>query len=331
MLSLMFCMAIAMFSCTDPDFDKDYTLIDAGLNVTATLDFGADAATQDVTFAAAPEGSVWGYRKSGDWISVTQYNNKLSISVSLWEGMGTREGAVILVKEAAGGKSVEAGTITVKQGSAVTGNWDTTPVEYSWEWNEKDTVTVALASQWSDTTADGAYKYAYKIIGEGASGFVQTETDTVRAQRTIKLTTTKENTDKEKDVVAYFIVTDKAGTKIYVRRELTIKYRTDNFIVNPQEVVVSASKAEVEVEVTSLNKKADDIQHKLAFKDGGAPDWIVLPADTLKGDGKFKITINANDDAANARTDTVELVQANGTSFNPPVYLTVKQNQKPVY
>ena len=128
---------------------------------------------------------------------------------------------------------------------------------------------------------------------------------------TIKLTTTKENTDKEKEVVAYFIVTDKAGTKIYVRRTLTIGYRKGAFILNPQEVVVSVSGGEVEVGVTSLSAASDALQHKLAFK-GSAPDWIALPADTLKGDGKFKITINANDATATARTDTVELVKANG-------------------
>lgn len=342
MRSLMFCLAIAMFSCTDPNFDKDYTLIDAGLGVTSTLEFAdADAATKDVTFAAAaPEGSVWGYRKSHDWISVAQYSNKLSISVTLFEGPdsdgkypASREGTVMLVKEAADGKIVEAGTITVKQGTNIADSWDNTPVAYEWEWNDtaaSKAFTVSdLGNKWGEVEAD-AFKYVYKIIGGGASSFEQTVNDTVRTPRTIKLKATKENTDKEKDAVAYFIVTDKGGTKIHVRRKLTVKYRTGTFILNPQEFVVSSAEQQVEVEATSLNAASDAILHKLAFKES-PPDWIILPPDTLKGDGKFKITIKANNSQTAGRTDTVELVKIDGASFDDPIYLTIKQNQRPAY
>jgi hypothetical protein len=340
-LSLIICLSIVMFSCIDTDFDKDYTLIDAGLGVNTSLTFDANAGTQEVTFPTVPEGSVWGYRKSADWISVAQYNNKLVISVPLFEGLvedelSDRNGTVTLVKEAADGLSVEAGKIEIKQTYAVPGttNWDNNATTYQWEWNSKDSQPVAFAAndtKWNETALDGDgkpyYKYVYKIIGKGASSFEQTVNDTVRPSRTIKLANKEENKGKEKEVIAYFIVTDKDGTTIHLRRELKVDFRKGDFILNPDEVVVSADKHETEIEIISLNAEADIIE--CTIKSNG--DWITVPTDILKGGDKFKIEIAANEENTEGRETQIELVKKSGESFVPPVYLTVKQNQKLYY
>jgi hypothetical protein len=335
-----------MFSCTDEDFDKNYTPVDAGLGVNAALTFDANAGTQEVTFATVPEGSIWGYRKSNDWISVAQFNNRLVISVPLYEGLTEvdgklkltdREGTVTLVKEAAGGVNVEAGSIKVTQTCAVPGatNWDSGAIPYTWNWNEKDTVTVSFANPnvWSETGTDNDgkpyYKYVYKINGAGASNFVQTVNDSVRPVRTIKIANKDDNNAREENVVAYFIVTDKDGTKIYARRTLTVEYREGNFTLNTDKVTVSADKTEVEVEAIPLNADADKLKCKLIGLENY--DWITLPTEVNTGKDKFVITVAANSDTAAGREAVIELVSESGASFNPPVYLTIRQNQKPEF
>jgi hypothetical protein len=343
---LIICFAAVMFSCKE-DFSKDYTLVDAGLGVNTSLTFGANAETQEVTFPTVPEGAVWGYHNSENWISVTQYYDKLVISVPLFDGLvekddkltlADREGTITLVKEAAGGTSVEAGSIKVKQTYAVptATNWDNAAVSYSWEWNNKDSLSVEFQNhqnEWKETALDGDdkpyYKYVHKIIGEGVSSFVQTVTDTVRPVRTIKIANKNDNNNKEKNVVAYFIVTDKDGTKIYLRRPLTVKYREGSFILSTDEVTLSSAKTEVEVEAISLSGAADDLKCK--FAKPADCDWITVPDDALTGGGKFKIDVAENEDTTAGREAQLELVSESGASFNPPVYLKIRQNQKPEY
>jgi hypothetical protein len=332
-----------MFSCTDTDFDKDYTRVDAGSFVSTEITFNANAGTQEVTFPAAPEGSVWGYRKSADWISVVQSNGKYLISVSLYEGLDdnkftNREGTVTFVKEEDGGLSVDAGVIKVTQTYAVPSatNWDNSTVTpLLWDWNGKDSLVVDLNTQkWNETDLDGDnkpyYKYVYKIIGQGASSFEQTVNDSVRPKRIIKVANKEENKGRDK-VTAYLIVTDKGGTTIHVRRELTVNNRPGDFVLNTEEVLVSADKNDVEVEATALKKEADEIVCKLVTPAGC--NWITVlePTDPLKGGGKIQLTVAANASTTDGREAKLELVNASGASFNPPVYLTIKQNQKPVY
>ncbi|MDR1581742.1 MAG: hypothetical protein LBS55_00520 [Prevotellaceae bacterium] len=347
-LSLVICLMIMVFSCTDNDFDKDYTRVDAGLNVNADLTFDANAGgTKEVTFTQVPAGAVWGYRKSADWINVVQYNNKLEISVVLYEGitdkeLKDREGTVTLIKEADGGSSVEAGVIKVKQTHGVPSgtNWDNGEVTpLSWDWNSKDSLVVDLDTQkWNETGLDGDnkkyYKYVYKIIGDKASSFEQTVNDSVRPSRIIKIA--KKDDNKDRDAIkAYLIVTDKDGTTIHVRRELTIENRLGDFTLNDEtekKIVVSADKQDVEVEAIALKKASDTIVCKLIESENY--DWIAVqePLDPLKGGGKVKVTVNANTSTSDAREAKLELVNADGdASFDPPVYLYIKQNQKLVY
>lgn len=346
-LSLVICLSIVMFSCNDTDFSKDYTLVDAGLNINTSLTFDANAGTQEVSLSSTvPDEAVWGYRKSADWISVAQYNNRLVISVTLFEGLmpiegsdptryelADRKGTVTLVKEAAGGLSVEAGTVSITQTYAVPGatNWDSQGVPaYLWEWNNKDSLSVDFAdgTKWNETALDGDkkpyYKYVYKIIGEGASNFEQPVNDSVRPNRNIKLVNKENNTGKEKEVIAYFIVTDKDGTTIHVRRELKVEYRKGDFSLNTDEVVVSSDEQEIEVEAISWSAGADKINCKIE----GSYDWITTPTEVLTGGGKFKFAIAANEETTKGREARFELVKESGASFDPPVYLTIKQNQK---
>jgi hypothetical protein len=341
---LIICLATVMFSCTEDDFSKDYTLVDAGLSVNTAITFDANAGTQEVSIPNVPEGAVWGYRKSADWISVVQYNNRMVISVPLFEGiveksiLADREGSVTLVKEAAGGTSVEAGSIKVTQTCAVPGstNWDDgSAPSYSWRWNNKDPLIVDFVNHqndWNETAVGGDgkpyYKYVYKIIGEDASNFEQTENDTVRSVRTTKLANTEDNNAKESEVVAYFIVTDRDGTKIHLRRKLTVGYRDGDFILDPDKVTLSSDEAEVEVKAVSLNTAADDLKCKIK---AASYNWITLPTDVLTGGGNFKFAVAANEDTTAGREAVLELVNESGASFNPPVYLTIQQNQKPEY
>jgi hypothetical protein len=339
-LSLIICLSIMMFSCTDEDFDKTYTRIDAGLGINTSLTFDANAGKQEVSFPATPEGSIWGYRKSADWISVVQYNNRLEISVPLYEGLNdgvpaNREGTVTLVKEAEGGLNVEAGSIAITQTYNVPSTgWDSNEVPYSWKWNEKDALDVVFADpgKWNETALDGDgnpyYKYVYKFIGKGASSFEQTVNDTVRPNRTIKIANKDNNNNKEEDVVAYFIVTDKDGENIYVRRKLTVEYRKGDFILSAEKITVSADETEVEVEAISLSENADKLKCKIKQE---SYDWITFPIDVYTGGGKFKFTIAANESKTDGREATIELVSESGTSFDPPVYLKIEQNQKPAY
>jgi hypothetical protein len=354
-LSLIICLSIMIFSCKDEDFDKNYTLVDAGsLSVSsASLTFNANAGMQEVSLTTPPpEGSRWGYRKSADWISVVQYGNRLEISVPLYEGLTynndlkkseiiDRKGTVTLVKEAEGGLSVEAESIAITQTYTVpsVGNWDSNETPYAWSWDEKSEMNIIFTdpTKWNETALDGDgnpyYKYVYKIIGDGASSFEQTVKDTVRPDRTIKIANKDDNSGKEKDVIAYFIVTDKDGENIYVRRKLTVEYRKGDFALDPDKVTVSADKTDVEVEAVSLSEAAD--KFKCKFKqEGDVYDWITFPPEdeyTYTGGGKFKFTIAANPSTSEGREAEVELVKDSGASFTPPVFLTIKQNQKSVY
>jgi hypothetical protein len=348
--SLIICLIMVMFSCTETDFSKDYTLIDAGLGVNASLTFDANAGTQTVTLSAVPEGAVWSFRKSADWITVTPYNDRLVISTSLYDGLAdkkindvdvkvlaNREGSVTLIKEAAGGINVEAGTIQITQTFAVPNNWDSKEETYSWEWNGKDTFDVIFGTHqidWDATDLDGDkkpyYKYAYKIIGEDVSNFVQTVSDTVRpAPRAIKLTNKEDNTGKEKDAVAYLIVTDKDGKSIHLRRKLVVKYRKGDFVFNPDKVTLAAAGGDVKVSAVSLSAAADKLKCKIKAND--VPDWITVPDDVLTGGGDFTIAVKANTSETEAREAVVELVSDTGTPFNPPVLLKIEQNQKLFY
>jgi hypothetical protein len=337
-MSLIICLSTVMVSCVETDFNKDYTLVDAGLVVNTSLTFNANASKQEVSFpSAVPEEAVWGYRKSADWISVAQFNNRLEISVPLFEGLADRTGTVTLIKEAAGGLSVETGKIEITQTYSVPDatNWDSQAVPYYWEWNSKDSLPVVFANntKWNETALDGDgkpyYKYVYKIIGDGASSFEQTVNDSVRPNREIKLANKEENKGKEKQVEAYFIVTDKDGTTIHVRRKLTVDYRKGNFIFNSEKVVLSSDKHEVEVEAISLSSEADTIKCKI--KADASYDWITFPTEILTGGGTFKIAVAANASNTDGREAKIELVKGSGESCVPPVYLTIKQNQKAYY
>jgi hypothetical protein len=359
-LSLIICMMVVMFSCKDNDFDKDYSLVDAGaLSVDqSVLTFDANADTKTAKFTALPAaGSIWGYRKSADWISVVQYEDRLEISVTLYEGLTynddkkiyehkDREGRVTLVKEGADGTSSEVSEIKVVQKYEVprSTDWDNSSVgEYIWEWNGKDAKNVVIPTNynkaWDSTyVADGNkhYYYVYKIIGTNASNFEQSVNDSIRPNRQIKIVNKEDNTSRD-TLRAYLIITDKDSKKIHLRRALKVADREDEFAFKQDEVTVKADSAAVEVEIVALTAKSDSVECKITKIDdnGFTNDWVFLPKDELnkfKSGDKIQLIVAANTSTSDGRQAILELVAAkNGASFNPPVYLIIKQNQKLVY
>jgi hypothetical protein len=105
---------------------------------------------------------------------------------------------------------------------------------------------------------------------------------------------------------------------------LKVHPRPGSFRLKPESFVVKAGGGAVEVDAISLNTGADTL--KCTFQNTNNLDWITVPKDTLKGGGKFKITVKANT-SSNGKTGEIELVDKEGQSFNPQVKLTIKQNQ----
>jgi hypothetical protein len=361
-------LTVMMFSCAEDLSDIDYKWADAGLNINQSLTFSANAGTQTIKFPATPpKNSLWNIRKSekSDWIEVSRYDDSLVISAALYDGLTDdtvkdRKGSVILVKEGEDGTIVEAGTINVTQTCAIPGSdkWDSDPVTpYKWDYNGNDTVPVnfpaSKQTEWGSKSiivVDGedteVYNYVYKIIGKNASYFAQTEVDDIRPNREIKLAAIEKNEERD-TLSAWLIVTDRGNKTIHLRRELRIAARALEFIFDKDEIVVSHDATVVEVEAISFNKKNDSIVCKLVEVDSESYesndyDWVKVISDwtvindeegkPIKGRGKFTIAVSPNSDWVDAREAKLELVNnKTGASFDPPVYLSIIQNQKPKY